>query len=75
MNANPSDKNTPSGEPSNPASEEKIREFCFGLALALRRITGRKIEQGTDELPKMIEDAIDAANGTELTKQSGRSQE
>jgi hypothetical protein len=70
MNANPSEKHAFSEESSNPATEEKIREFCFGLALALRRITGRKIEQGTDELPKMIEDAIDAANGTELTEQS-----
>jgi hypothetical protein len=75
MNANPSDQGTTNGESPNPAAEEKIREFCFGLALALRRITGRKIEQGTDELPKMIEDAIDVANRTELTEQSGRSQE
>ena len=63
--------NVPEVKPQNteldPATQEKIREFCFGLALALRRITGRKIEQGTHELPKMIEDAIDAANGTELT--------
>lgn len=67
MNANPSDQGVTRDESSNPAAEEKIREFCFGLALALRRITGRKIDQGTEELPEMIEDAIEAANGTELT--------
>jgi hypothetical protein len=54
MNATPSDQSTTSRESSNPAAEEKIREFCFGLALALRRITGRKIEQGIEELPEII---------------------
>lgn len=65
MNANPSD--APADEPLNPAAEEKIREFCFELALALRRITGRKIDQGLEELPKVIREAIGNANGTEPT--------
>ena len=65
MNANPSD--APADELLNPAAEEKIREFCFELALALRRITGRKIDQGLEELPKVIREAIENANGTEPT--------
>jgi hypothetical protein len=28
----------------NPAAKEKIREFCYELALALRRITGKEAE-------------------------------
>lgn len=30
--------------PDTPAAKEKIREFCYELALALRRITGRTVE-------------------------------
>ena len=71
--------NFPEVKPQNteldPATQEKIREFCFGLALALRRITGRKIDQGMEELPDMIEDAIEAANGNELTDQPRRFEE
>ena len=73
MNANPS--NETGEEPLNLAAEEKIREFCFELALALRRITGRKVDQGLEELPQVIREAIENANGTELTNQPGRSQE
>ena len=62
-------------ETTNPAAEEKIREFCFELALALRRITGRKINQWLEELPKMIRDAIENANGNESPIQSGRTEE
>lgn len=68
MNANPSDG--PGEEPLNPAAEEKIREFCYELALALRRITGRKVDQGLEELPQVIREAIENANGTEPTNQS-----
>lgn len=68
MNANPSD--VPGEESLNPAAEEKIREFCYELALALRRITGRKVDQGLEELPKVIREAIENANGTEPTNQS-----
>ena len=73
MNVNPCNK--PGDGPLDPATEERIREFCFELALALRRITGRKIDQGLEELPKVIREAIDNANGIESTDQSGRSQE
>jgi hypothetical protein len=65
MSADPSED--PGEEPLNPAADEKIREFCFELALALRRITGRKIDQGLEELPKVIREAIENANGTEPT--------
>jgi len=30
--------------PDTPAAKEKIREFCYELALALRRITGKTVE-------------------------------
>ena len=50
MNASvPEDKLQNSG--SDPVTQEKIREFCYELALALRRITGRVIEGETRELP------------------------
>lgn len=68
MNASPSD--VPVEEPLNPAAEEKIREFCYELALALRRITGRKVYQGLEDLPKVVREAIENANGTEPTNQS-----
>ncbi len=68
MNASPSD--VAGEEPLNPAAEEKIREFCYELALALRRITGRKVDQGLEELPKVVREAIENANGTEPTNQS-----
>lgn len=61
----------PGEEPLNPAVEEKIREFCYELALALRRITGKKVDQGLEELPKVIREAIENANGTEPTDQPG----
>jgi hypothetical protein len=75
MNANPSEQNSSGSEPNNLASEEKIREFCYELALALRRITGRKIVQGLDELPKITKEAIEAANGTEPSDESRGSEE
>ena len=46
MNANVPEKSE-QHEDVDPAAQEKIREFCYELALALRRITGRIIE---DEL-------------------------
>lgn len=60
MRADPSEH--PCGEPTSSSTEEKIRKFCFELALALRRITGRKINQGLEELPKVIREAIEYAN-------------
>lgn len=42
MNANvPDDKSQSTG--LDPATQEKIREFCYELALALRRITGKVV--------------------------------
>ena len=38
--------------PDNPAENEKIRQFCYELALALRRITGRVVEDVDLELPE-----------------------
>lgn len=41
----------------SPAAKEKIREFCYELALALRRITGKVVEndlaflEGSQEEP------------------------
>ena len=43
MNATaPDDK--PQGPRADHATQEKIREFCYELALALRRITGKVVE-------------------------------
>lgn len=35
----------------DPVTQEKIREFCYELALALRRITGRMIAGDGEGLP------------------------
>ena len=35
----------------DPVTQEKIREFCYELALALRRITGRVVEDPMIGLP------------------------
>jgi hypothetical protein len=40
--------------PLDPATQEKIREFCYELALALRRITGRMVEDAVLNLPEDI---------------------
>lgn len=51
MSANDPQTEMPT-ESLDPATQEKIREFCYELALALRRITGRVVE-GTDlDLPE-----------------------
>ncbi|WP_152031711.1 hypothetical protein [Longilinea arvoryzae] len=39
-------------EALDPATQEKIREFCYELALALRRITGRVVEDAELDLPE-----------------------
>jgi hypothetical protein len=42
----------PKGKPEvSPAAKEKIREFCYDLALALRRITGKAVE---NDLPPFM---------------------
>jgi hypothetical protein len=60
MKADPSEQ--PCKERTSLSTEEKLRKFCFDLALALRRITGRKINQGLEELPAVIREAIEFAN-------------
>jgi hypothetical protein len=60
MKADPFEQ--PHSERTSLSPEEKIRKFCFELALALRRITGRKINQGLEELPAVIREAIEFAN-------------
>lgn len=50
MNAKIPDEN-PQDKPVDPVTQEKIREFCYELALALRRITGKVVEGDTAELP------------------------
>ena len=50
MNAKIPDEN-PQDKPVDPVTQEKIREFCYELALALRRITGKVLEGDTAELP------------------------
>lgn len=42
MDAGRPDSNSPISE-LDPATQEKIREFCYELALALRRITGKVV--------------------------------
>ncbi len=54
----------------SPSDQEKVREFCFELAIALRRITGMKIDKGLETLPEMIREAVENANGIESTDQS-----
>jgi hypothetical protein len=75
VNANLSDPNAKGNEPHNLASEEKTREFCYELALALRRIAGRKITHDLDILPKTVKEVIEAANGVKSTDESRGSQE
>mgnify|MGYP000954791303 FL=1 len=51
MSANDPQNNNPI-ESLDPATQEKIREFCYELALALRRITGRVVEDAELKLPE-----------------------
>lgn len=51
MSANDSLNNAPI-ESLDTATQEKIREFCYELALALRRITGRVVEDVDLDLPQ-----------------------
>ncbi|TLM99278.1 hypothetical protein FDZ73_22090 [bacterium] len=50
MNAKIPDED-PQDKTVDPVIQEKIHEFCYELALALRRITGRKVERDTEDLP------------------------
>lgn len=51
MNANDLQTEMPI-ESMDPATQEKIREFCYELALILRRITGRVVEDNALTLPE-----------------------
>lgn len=58
--------------PDTPAAKEKIREFCYELALALRRITGKTVENDlafldeTNPLPEGLPNS-DVTNVTDVT--------
>lgn len=45
-------ENKPQNSRTNQAEQERIREFCYELALALRRITGKVLENDLDFLEK-----------------------
>ncbi len=40
----------------NPAEQETVRQFCYELALILRRITGRVVEEKPVELATELDD-------------------
>ncbi len=52
----------------SPAAKEKIREFCYELALALRRITGKVVENDLAFLEETKETPMDQPNQTETGK-------
>lgn len=69
MNANaPDDK--PQGSRADHATQEKIREFCYELALALRRITGKVVEDNLDFLGEEKDQPTDTQNETAPEKKS-----
>ena len=69
MNANaPDDK--PQGPRADHATQEKIREFCYELALALRRITGKVVEDDLDFLSGEKDQPIDTQDETKPEKKS-----
>jgi hypothetical protein len=69
MNANaPDDK--PQGPRADHATQEKIREFCYELALALRRITGKVVEDDLDFLNEEKDQPTDTQNETAPEKKS-----
>ena len=69
MNANaPDDK--PQGPRADHATQEKIREFCYELALALRRITGKVVEDDLDFLNEEKDQPTDTKNETAPEKKS-----
>jgi hypothetical protein len=55
----------------NQAEKEKIREFCYELALALRRITGRVIENDCQELAEDLGEKAPQAAVEDSRKSSG----
>ena len=69
MNANASD-DKPQGPRADHATQEKIREFCYELALALRRITGKVVENDLDFLNEEKDQPTDTQNETVPEKKS-----
>ena len=69
MNASaPDDKQQ--GPRADHATQEKIREFCYELALALRRITGKVVEDDLDFLGEEKGQPTDTQNETTSEKNS-----
>lgn len=69
MNASaPDDK--PQGPRADHATQEKIREFCYELALALRRITGKVVEDDLDFLSGEKDLPTDTQDETKAVKKS-----
>ena len=52
------------------AEKEKIREFCYELALALRRITGRVV---ADDVQNLVEDLGEKGQQTDIEKDNPES--
>lgn len=65
----------PEGQPQSPrlnqASQEKIREFCYELALALRRATGKVIKNDLAFLDEGKPDPEGSSEPTKLDKKLG----
>ncbi len=40
----------------NPAEQETVRQFCYELALILRRITGRVVDEEPADLATELDD-------------------
>ncbi len=40
----------------NPAEQETVRQFCYEVALILRRITGRVVEEKPADLATELDD-------------------
>ena len=55
---------------NNHAEKEKIREFCYELALALRRITGRVV---ADDDQNLVEDLGEKGQQTDTEKDNSES--
>ncbi len=57
----------------SPAAKEKIREFCYELALALRRITGKVVENDLAFLEEKKETSADQPGQAEKNKNQNES--
>jgi hypothetical protein len=65
VNANAPDEKEPISD-LDLVTQEKIREFCYELALALRRITGRVIEGDLEGLPVDMGEKQHASSDTKI---------